>query len=538
MKLSLVLLIGLITAVCLRSRSAALRHWVLAASILCAGAIPLMERAAPSWPLNVARMPVTILPAAVGHDRANVAVDIAVVEGRAAATRATARVIPVAFGYLAAIWFMGTALSLAVLGTGLARLAWLTSRGRPARANWTALADRIRREHRLRRTIELVESDHPSLLATWGVVRPRIIFPAGAHEWPDELVGVILRHEIAHIRRSDWLFQMAGELVRAVYWFNPLAWLACRRLRAESEQACDDEVLAAGTEPSDYAAHLVALARHFSDHRTWFPAPAMARRSTLHRRVAAMLNTRLNRTPPAFAARLVTAVLMLAGTLAVAAAQAPSTYSGTLYDPSGAVLPGVRIVLTSGDGTAQETHSNASGQFQFKGLAGGSYSVEAQLPGFKSYKREVSIAGANVVQPIMLELGQVRETISIVDGGDSAAAPIVPEASPRPKPACGQPSANADAVRIGGNIRVPTKLKDVHPVFPASMRGKEGNVVLDAVIGTDGFVHDIRVREGDQAFADAFIAAVTQWHFDATLLNCVAVETPIMITGHFAPQVP
>jgi hypothetical protein len=348
-------------------------------------------------------------------------------------------------------------------------------------------------------------------------------------------VGVILRHEIAHIRRGDWLFQMAGELVRAVYWFNPLAWIACRRLRAESEQACDDEVLAAGTEPSDYAAHLVALARHFSDHRTCFPAPAMARRSTLHRRVTAMLNTRLNRTPPAFASRLGAAVLMLAATLAIAAAQASSTYTGTLYDPSGAVLPGVRVVLTSREGAAQETRSTASGQFQFKGLAAGTYSLEAQLPGFKSFTRDVSIAGTNVVQPIMLEIGQVRETINVVDGGDSA-APIVREASPRPKPACGQPRSNPEALRVGGNIRVPVKLKDVHPVFPESMRGKEGDVVLDAVIGTDGFVHDIRVREGDQAFADAFITAVTQWQFDATLLNCVAVDTPIMITGHFRPN--
>ena len=532
MKLSMVLLVGLLTGVCLRSRSAALRHWVLAASILCAGAIPLMERAAPSWPLNL-----TMLPAAAGHGPANGAVDVSVADRSGEDAPATPRAIPVAFGSLAAIWLLGSTFSLAVLGTGLARLAWLTSRGRPARSQWTALAEEIRREHRLRRPIALVESDHPSLLATWGIVRPRIIFPAGADEWSAELVRVILRHEIAHIRRGDWLFQMTGELVRAAYWFNPLAWLACRRLRAESEQACDDEVLAAGIEASDYAAHLVSLARHFSDHRTWFPAPAMARRSTLHRRVTAMLNTRLNRTPPAFAVRLATVALMVAATLVVAAAQASSTYSGTLYDPSGAVLPGVRVVLTSSDGAARETNSNASGQFQFKGLAAGTYSLEAQLPGFKSYKRDVNIAGTNVVQPIMLELGQVRETINIVDGGDSA-MPVVREASPRPKPACGEPAANADAVRVGGNIRVPTKVKDVHPVFPAAMRGKEGDVVLDAVIGTDGFVHDIRVREGDQVFADAFVAAVTQWRFDATLLNCVAVDTPIMISGHFRPQVP
>ena len=533
MKLSLVLLVGLLAAVCLRSRSAALRHWVLAASILCAGAIPLMERAAPSWPLNF-----TLMAAAAGHDPANVAVDVSVAEQSGDAAPAPPRTIPVAFGSLAAIWLAGSALSIAVLGIGLARLAWLTSRGRPARSQWTALAEEIRREHRLRRPIELVESTHPSLLATWGIVRPRIILPAGADEWPEELVRVILRHEIAHIRRGDWLFQMAGELVRAVYWFNPLAWFACRRLRIESEQACDDEVLAAGTEPSDYAAHLVSLARHFSDHRAWFPAPAMARRSTLHRRVAAMLNTRLNRNPPALGTRLATMVFMLAATYAVAAAQTSPTYSGTLFDPQGGVLPGVSVTLTSSEGAVQETHSNASGQFQFRGIGAGQYWLEAQLAGFKSHKRKVSVADTGVMQSIVLELGSVRETINIVDSGGDMAAPVTREAAAPARPACGEPAANPDGVRVGGNIRVPIKLKDVRPVFPASMRGKEGDVVLNAVIGTDGFVHDIRVGRGEQAFADAFIAAVTQWHFDATLLNCVAVETPMTITGHFAPQVP
>jgi TonB family protein len=83
------------------------------------------------------------------------------------------------------------------------------------------------------------------------------------------------------------------------------------------------------------------------------------------------------------------------------------------------------------------------------------------------------------------------------------------------------------------------KLKDVHPIYPASLRGTgaSGDVVLDAVLGTDGFIHDIRAREGSQQpFVDAFIEAVTQWKFDSTLLNCVPVETPITITGHFRPQ--
>ncbi len=91
---------------------------------------------------------------------------------------------------------------------------------------------------------------------------------------------------------------MAAELLRAVYWFNPLVWIACRQLRRESEQACDDVVLGVGVEGTEYASTLLDLARAFRQHRrSFFPAPAMARPSSLETRVSAMLNRNLNRTP-------------------------------------------------------------------------------------------------------------------------------------------------------------------------------------------------------------------------------------------------
>ena len=64
--------------------------------------------------------------------------------------------------------------------------------------------------------------------------------------WTLDRVHVVLSHELAHIRRHDWLVQIGAETVRAVLWFNPLVWMVCARLRRESEQACDDEVLGTG----------------------------------------------------------------------------------------------------------------------------------------------------------------------------------------------------------------------------------------------------------------------------------------------------
>src|ERR1700682_1745689 len=135
---------------------------------------------------------------------------------------------------------------------------------------------------------------------------------------------------------------MVAELARAGYWFNPVMWIACRRLRLESEQATDDVVLHAGINGSEYASHLLELARAFSRHSAWLPAPAIARPSSLERRVSAMLNDRVNRAPITRVARVGIIAALSAVAIAIASAQgAFSTFSGTVFDPLNGYLPNV-----------------------------------------------------------------------------------------------------------------------------------------------------------------------------------------------------
>src|SRR5205823_2978508 len=114
------------------------------------------------------------------------------------------------------------------------------------------LTTAIARELNLTAPIRLLSSSHPMLLVTWGWRRPTVLLPAAATTWSDERLRVVLRHELAHIQRSDWALQMLAEILCALYWFNPLVWLACRRLRHESERACDDRVMGGGMRGSDY----------------------------------------------------------------------------------------------------------------------------------------------------------------------------------------------------------------------------------------------------------------------------------------------
>ena len=85
----------------------------------------------------------------------------------------------------------------------------------------------------------------------------------------------------------------------------------------------------------------------------------------------------------------------------------------------------------------------------------------------------------------------------------------------------------------------PTKLKDVRPEYPQNLRSAPiaGIVVMDARIGPDGLVRDIKVLQPAQPdLAKAAMDAVWQWEFDSTLLNCVPVEVAMTVTVTFAVE--
>jgi TonB family protein len=369
-----------------------------------------------------------------------------------------------------------------------------------------------------------------------------VLVPARALGWPVERIQLVLAHELAHIRRGDWVVQIAAELVRALHWFNPLFWIACRRLREESEQACDDEVINRGIDGSDYATHLVHIARELRHPMTWVPAPSIARASTFERRVRVMLDRGVNRRPMSRAGSLITLVAVLAIVIpvsAVAVAQVFGTVAGSIVDPMNAALPDVTLVLTNSQTRSKhEVRSDRSGRYEFVGLVPGDYVLEAKLPGFAVLRGRVTVTGQSVQQDLKLEIGSLQETISVQasrsgsDGPSRATSgkPLARKTAPK----CG--NAAQSGTPIGGNLRPPVKLYDVRPIYPAAAvsAGKEGTVTLQARIGADGTVEDVQVvSTPDSELASAASDAVREWIFDSTYLNCVAVPVNMTVTVDF-----
>ena len=339
---SIILAVALLTAYLLRGDSAAVRHCVLSGGILFAAVVPGISLMMPSWnyvlpihapsrlqPETVAvppENPVAGLEVAAPaksdsadlpeirrfaklKDDTNPATAIgaapAVLEpaklaahGRPASGvslrdwTTSPSIADVAFW----IWVAGILMTFASLIAGVVRLCWIAIHARAAESeDWTRTAQEITTHYGLARPPRLMIGSS-SILVTWGWRTPRILLPPGSEKWPADRIRAVLCHELAHVRRGDWVIQMTAELLRAIYWFNPVVWVVCRSLRCESEQASDDAALQCGIGDTEYAEHLLNVVRSLRQpRRSWSYALSMAHPSTLEKRFKAILNPALNR---------------------------------------------------------------------------------------------------------------------------------------------------------------------------------------------------------------------------------------------------
>jgi beta-lactamase regulating signal transducer with metallopeptidase domain len=194
------------------------------------------------------------------------------------------------------VWLLG---ALFVLG----RMALATLAVRACALNseyvidyqWTATAKNLEARLDLTGHVALLKSPYVSTPMTCGVVNPIVLLPLECDDWSEEWRRIVLLHELAHIKRRDCLTQMMAQLACAIYWFNPLVWFAAKQMRAEREMACDDQVLEVGTRPSDYAGHLVEIAKSLGASNPLAAASVGMACSQLESRVRAILDPHAKR---------------------------------------------------------------------------------------------------------------------------------------------------------------------------------------------------------------------------------------------------
>jgi TonB family protein len=175
----------------------------------------------------------------------------------------------------------------------------------------------------IRRPVDVLATKPGSMPVAFGMRRAVILMPADAPTWSEEKRRVVLLHELAHVRRGDAATHLLARAAVDLYWWNPLAWTAWRAFLKERERAADDLVLHAGARASEYASHLLDVARTMqgSPLMAW-AAPGIARHSQLEGRLLAILDSGVNRAAPSRASILAVAMLALAIVAPVAAVRA------------------------------------------------------------------------------------------------------------------------------------------------------------------------------------------------------------------------
>lgn len=174
----------------------------------------------------------------------------------------------------------------------------------------------------------LVESDKEIPLV-WGIFQSRLLLPADARNWKEDQLGSVLLHELGHIKRRDPAGLLLAQFACAMHWFNPLVWVALRRMNVERERACDDLALASGVKASAYAGHLLEVVTQSQGSR-WIESGALAvgRKSSLEQRLTTVLSEKHNRRRVSTALGGLALIVTLGVAIPVAMLRASETQEG------------------------------------------------------------------------------------------------------------------------------------------------------------------------------------------------------------------
>jgi TonB family protein len=411
---------------------------------------------------------------------------------------------------------------------------------------------------------------------TFGVRRPVVLLPDSLLELPAGIQRAVLAHELWHVRRRDWFWVVAEELLRAVFWFNPALWTLINRIQAAREEVVDDlTILLTGSRRNYLDALMV-----FADRPCLFAATAFARRRHLVRRILLISKESVMSSKRVVA----TAAAMLAivlGTSWYAVAAFP--LSGPPQQPRDRMPPPPPPPPSQFELKKQEflakvkeqpnanNYTNLailywerafrdytiSGEEKAKlieeaiGATDRALAYDADHVPALTYKNILLRMQAQAADPthrdtLLAEADRLRARAMALSKAQRSAYPprealppgLPPPPPPPPPPGPERLVDGAMPLRVGGNIKTPTKTKDVRPIYPqdAQLNRVQGVVIAELTVDAEGKVRNAMILRSIPLLDQAALDAVRQWEFEPVHLNGVPVPVIMTVTVNFSLQ--
>jgi len=560
---TIVLLVAHLVIPRLRTRSAAERHLLWTAAFATSAMLPVLGALLPAWQLEWARHVIDALPSMVPVR------SWTSTPGPDVVVRATGLETAWTLAqWSLVVWFVGALVALLLVARDVVRLVPLVRSSREAGARERAAGDRMATAMRVSPAPAILFSARAVMPMTWGIGRARVLLPPAATAWPADRLEAVLAHELAHVRRCDWLVHVLTQLACATYWFHPLFWSAERAIGREAEQAADDEALRVGQEPSGYAAHLVAIVREARIGRERrLPAVAMARRAHLERRVAALLRIDANRRSISRRA----ALIMCAGVVAMAWPLAAMTTDVSIdVVVNAAALPPAVMASESSSEAGTPAHKGESSdpavvrRTRARGIAAETadpitppeiaeyttpplYSDEAKrsrLEGIVTIAIHVDEAGRLTTAQIVNGLGAGLDQNALVAlrqwrfrPATRAGVPVATDAEVEIEfnlrnEGVNELIANDMATLVGPGVTPPRVVRTSGVAL--NHAGARGSVVLDVVLLQDGSPKIVRILRSLSPDADEIaVRHFEQWRFTPAMKSGVPVKVRMNAEVHF-----
>ena len=483
--------------------------------------------------------------------------------------------------WLAPFWIAG------VWAFGLAQVAGWISVCRLRRRGvccaperWQAELARLSEQLRVSRPVRLLESclaDAPMVL---GHFRPFILMPVGLLAGlPAGQVEAILLHELAHIRRHDYLVNVLQRSVEALLFYHPAAWWISTVIRTERENCCDDVVVAMRGNAHEYATALAALEQN---RRRELVVAATG--GSLVKRIRRLLYPKgpNNAWTPFFAS----VILLATAAVALVAWQSqPPQHTPTLRAYVTETSPydrwlnqDVAYIITEQERTAfkalttdeernkfieqfwllrDPTPGTPENEFKEEHYRRIAYANERfaymDIPGWKTDRGRIYImygppdeieshpSGQDGRPPFEEWLYRYIEGI----GNDVILEFIDPLSSGEYRltldphgagAAAGRSQVAPERIRVGAKVQERNLLSKVDPIYPPlAMQARiQGMVRFNIVIGKDGRVSDVQFVSGHPLLVAAARDAVKQWVYKPILLNGEAVEVVTQVDVPFS----